>query len=105
MNKPYCVALQEAPDLPMRDRIEAEVRFARELERALGGEEAVAETYRSWINATEADANELDAQTAEKAVRWPRAAEAATRAGLSKLGFAEAYFEVRLERGHADARG
>jgi hypothetical protein len=105
MNKPYTVALQEAPGLPVRDRIEAEVRFARELERALGGEDAVAETYRSWINASEADANELDAQTAEKAVRWPRAADAATRAGLSKLGFAEAYFEVRLARGHADARG
>jgi hypothetical protein len=105
MNKPYTVALQEAPGLPVRDRIEAEVRFARELERALGGEDAVAETYRSWINANEADASELDAQTAEKAVRWPRAAEVATRAGLSKLGIAEAFFEVRLARGHADARG
>ena len=30
--KPYTVALQEASDLPMRERIEAEVRFARELE-------------------------------------------------------------------------
>jgi hypothetical protein len=104
MNKPYTVALQEAGDLPMRDRIEAEVRFVHQIERALGGEEAVAETYRSWIDASECEANALDAQTAEKAVRWPRAADSATQAALSNLGIAEAYFEVRLERRHANAR-
>jgi hypothetical protein len=35
MNKPYTVALHEARDLSLRERIEAEVRFAGELERAL----------------------------------------------------------------------
>jgi hypothetical protein len=105
MNKPYIVALQEARDLSLRQRIQAEVRFAAELERALGGEDAVAETYRCWISASQVDTSELDAQTATNAVRWPRAAEAATRSALSKLVSAEAYFDVRLARGHADARG
>jgi hypothetical protein len=104
MNKPYIVALQEARDLSLRQRIQAEVRFAAELERALGGEDAVAETYRCWISASQVDTSELDAQTATNAV-WPRAAEAATRSALSKLVSAEAYVDVRLARGHADARG
>jgi hypothetical protein len=103
MNKPYTVALQEARDLPVRDRIDAEVRFARELERTLGGEDAVADVYRSWITANESEATHLDTDTAEKAVRWPRAADAASHAALSKVGMCEAYFEVRLERRPVDA--
>jgi hypothetical protein len=99
MTKPYIVALHEARDLPVRERIEAEVRFARELERALGGEQAVAEVFKAWRDASESDANELDRVTAEKAVRWPRAVDAATQAGFSKLGaMGEAHFEIRLER-------
>lgn len=101
MPKPYIVALQDASALPPPIRIEAEVRFARELERALGGEEAVAEALSSWMEASESEASTLDAATAASAVRWPRAVEAATRAGLSKLGECEAYFEVRLDRHQA----
>jgi hypothetical protein len=104
MNKPYTVAIHEARDLSVRERIDAEVRFARALERSLGGEQAVADVYRSWISANESDAGDLDVQTAEMAVRWPRAADAATQAGLSNVGMSEAYFEVRLERRPADGR-
>lgn len=100
MTKPYTVALQEAHDLPMRERIEAEVRFARELERALGSADAVADVYRAWMDASEYEACQIDASTAVKAVRWPRVADAATQAGLSKLGaIGPAHFEIRLERG------
>lgn len=35
----YSVALQHARDMSVRDKIEAEVRFSRELERVLGGAE------------------------------------------------------------------
>lgn len=103
MTKPYTVALQEARDLPMRERIEAEVRFAKELERALGGEDAVAEVYKAWLDASESEANQIDTSTAMKAVRWPRAADAARQAGFSKLGdIGEAHFEVRFERHERD---
>lgn len=95
----YTVALQDGRDLPTRERIDAEVRFARELERALGGEEAVADVYRAWVEASESEANQIDTSTAVKAVRWPRAVDAATRAGFSKLGdVGEAHFEIRLGR-------
>lgn len=40
-----------------------------------------------------------DKETAVKAVRWPRAFDAANRAGFSKLGdIGAANFEIRLER-------
>jgi hypothetical protein len=95
----YTVALQDGRDLPTRERIDAEVRFARELERALGGKEAVAEVYKAWMDASEFEANQIDNSTAVKAVRWPRAFDAARQAGFSKLGdIGEAHFEVRLER-------
>jgi hypothetical protein len=41
--KPYLVAL-EADDVTARDRVEAEVRFAKWLERVLGGEDSLADT-------------------------------------------------------------
>lgn len=98
MDKPYTVALRDA-DLPVPARIDAEVRFARELERALGGAEEVAETYRAWLEASESEANQLAAGTAALAVRWPRAMDAAVQAGLRNIGdIGEAHFEVRLER-------
>jgi hypothetical protein len=95
----YTVALQDGRDLPTRERIDAEVRFARELERVLGGEDGIAEVYRAWMEASESEANQIDTSTATKAVRWPRAFDAARQAGFSKLGdIGEAHFEVRLER-------
>ena len=102
MNKPYTVSLQDASDLPARERIEAEVHFVRELEKALGGEEAVVEVYRCWLDASESGANEIDGRTAANAARWPKAADAARQAGLRKLGdVGPAHFEVKLERGRA----
>lgn len=99
MNKPYTVALLDFQDLPMRERVDAEVRFARELERSLEGEDLVAEVYRAWVSSSESNANEIDKETAVKAGRWPRAFDAANRAGFSKLGdIGAANFEIRLER-------
>lgn len=102
MGKPFVVALLEARDLPVAERINAEVRFLRELERALGGPNEVAAVYRAWIDASENDATNVDSNTAKQAVRWPKAAEAAHRAGFRDIGdIGEAHFEVRLFRAAA----
>ena len=47
MLKPFSVSLQGVEDLPQAERISAEVRFIKELERNLGGEEAVVCIYRA----------------------------------------------------------
>jgi hypothetical protein len=102
MPKLYSVVLQDAQDLPMRGRIEAEIRFASELEDVLGGPEYVAETYQAWIEVSGSEANRVDRHTALNAARWPVALNAATQAGLGRLGeVGHAHFEVRLERARA----
>ena len=98
MNSPYSVSLQRFEALPASDRIAAEIRFAKELERSLGSGEAVAEVYRAWCNTAEADASKLSAATSPLAVKWPKAFDAAQRAGLKNIGEGDAHFELRLER-------
>ena len=99
MVHPYTVALAEAPQLSSSHRITAEARFAAVLERSLGGAEAVALTYRAWINASESAATDVDQTTASLAVLWPRAFDTAQQAGFRELGeLPGAHFEIRLER-------
>ena len=99
MAHPYTVALEEAPELSSSHRITAEARFAAVLERSLGGPDAVASTYRAWVNASESAASDLDQATASLAVLWPRAFDTARQAGFREIGeLAGAHFEVRLER-------
>ena len=99
MTNSFTVALLDARDLPARDRIDAEARFARELERVLGGPGLVAETYSAWLEVSESEASHVDRDTATNAVRWPVAMNAAMLAGFSKFGdIGEAHFEIRLER-------
>jgi hypothetical protein len=99
MSTPYTVALQDARDLPQRDRIAAEVRFATELERRLGGAQGVAQVYAAWVAASETEASQLDCDTTTLAVRWPSAVDAALRAGFHRLGdIGDARFVVKLER-------
>ncbi len=101
MAHPYTVALEDAPELPARNRITAEARFAAILESKLGGPDAVACTYRAWVNASESAAGDVDQATASLAVQWPRAFETARQAGLREVGeLPGAHFEVRLERQH-----
>jgi hypothetical protein len=70
MTKPHNVALQGARCLFLREGIEAESRFARQIE----------------------------AVTDLKAVRWPRALGAAVWAGYSKVVLVcEAHFDITLE--------
>ncbi|MES2946550.1 MAG: hypothetical protein V4772_27090 [Pseudomonadota bacterium] len=102
MNPPYAVALCGVDGLPPAERITAELRFVRELEKSLGGSEAVVRVYRAWGDASESDTSELDHETVNLAMKWPKAFELAQRAGLKNIGDEDAYFEIRLER-HAIA--
>ena len=101
MDRPYSVALQGIYDMPSNERIAAEVRFVKELEKSLGGAEAVVAVYRAWLDASECDASELSAETSSLAVKWPKAFDMAQRAGLKNVGEGDAHFEVHLQRQHA----
>lgn len=94
---PHYAVHFECPALPPKIRIEAEVRFAKSLERALGGPAAVVAAYAAWTSATEDGADEPSPEVVATVQRWQRAADAARRAGLQDVGEAEeAYFEVRI---------
>lgn len=92
----YTVVLRDAPSsLPADARIAAETRYARELERALGGPEEVATALDAVLSLEGADM----ISTADKAMaeRWQKASGTARDRALSQIGEAEeAYFEVRL---------
>ena len=89
----YTVTLQDCPDeVPERARAQAEARYAKALEQALGGPEEVAaalDTMSGLEGASQADL--------ELAARWAKACTAARQAGFRDLGEAECmYFDVRL---------
>jgi hypothetical protein len=96
---PYTVTLEDFPEISDKHRQEAERRFRRTLERALGGEDSVIPAYKAWQAAEESSAGDLTADEVALAKRWLAAAGRARNDGFTDLGEApEAYFEVRLER-------
>jgi hypothetical protein len=97
MDKPYVVSLQGVDGLPAAERISAELRFIKELERSLGSADAVVDVYRAWRDACECEASELSPLTSSLAVKWPKAFDLAQRAGLKNIGESDAHFELRLE--------
>ncbi|MFC6284945.1 MULTISPECIES: hypothetical protein [Polaromonas] len=96
MEKPYVVSLETLTALPAAEKISAEMRFIKELDKSLGGPESVVSTFMAWKEACESDAAELSADVASLAVKWPKAFEAAQRAGLKSIGEGEAHFELHL---------
>lgn len=95
----YTITLEDFPDITDKHRHEAEQRFRRTLERALGGEDGVMPAYKAWQAAEESAESELTAEEVGLARRWLAAASRARQDGFNGLGEApEAYFEVRLER-------
>lgn len=98
MDKPYSVSLQDVESLPIAERISAEVRFVKEIEKSLGSAEDVVATYRAWLEASECEASELSAGTSSLAIKWPNAFGTAQRAGLKNIGEWDAHFELHLER-------
>ncbi|MEO8858753.1 MAG: hypothetical protein ABI343_17360 [Burkholderiaceae bacterium] len=104
MDDLYSVALTDAGDIPMAERIAAEVSFVKELERTLGTPDEVVRVYRAWTEVMESESAVLHIESAERAYLWPKAAEAANRAGFRGLGdLGEAHFEMRLNRSPASA--
>lgn len=101
MDKPYSVALQGIDGMPSNERIAAEVRFIKELEKSLGGPDAVVAVYSAWLDASTCDASELSAETSTLAVKWPKAFDVAQRGGLKTVGESDGHFELRLQRQHA----
>ena len=100
MDKPYSVALQGVYGMPDNERIGAEVRFIKELEKSLGGADAVVAVYRAWLDASACDASELSLETSSLAVKWPKAFGVAQRAGLKSVGEGDGHFELYLQRQH-----
>ncbi|MBB5213434.1 hypothetical protein [Parapusillimonas granuli] len=95
----YTITIQDAPnDLPERTRQDAEQRFRRTLERALGGPDAVLAAYRAWQTAEETAESEMTADDIALAKRWIAAAARARNDGFRDVGETEAWFEVRLDR-------
>jgi hypothetical protein len=95
----YTITLQDAPtDITDRARRDAEERFRRVLERALGGSDAVPLAYRAWQQAEETAETETSAEDITLAKQWIAAATRARNDGFRDLGETEAYFEVKMER-------
>lgn len=93
----YVVALKGWPELPARERIAAEVRFATEFECALGGAEAIPEAWTAYMDALEAGTD--DPGVAECA--FVRARESAAVAGWQGLAKPPgAYFALETEGDH-----
>ncbi|VCU71352.1 hypothetical protein PIGHUM_03433 [Pigmentiphaga humi] len=94
----YTVTLQDYPQIPDDLRQQAERRYARALEKSLGGSEALALAYKAW-NWAEESFGDLSEEEKTLALRWQRAALKAAQEGFSSLGQVDsAYFEVRLDR-------
>ncbi len=95
----YTVTLEDFPEIPDDLRLQAERRFSRTLERALGGVEEIAPAYKAWSTAEDSSEDELSTEEIELAKRWQKASMKARQEGFNGLGESpEAYFEVRLER-------
>ncbi len=94
----YTITIQDFPEIPANARHEAERRFSRTLERALGSDDVVP-AYKAWTLAEDGSESDLSEEERGLAVRWLKAATRARQEGFNGLGDApEAYFEVRLDR-------
>ena len=92
---PYTVSLQEFPGLPFDAQRQAEQRFRRALDKALG-EERVDPVLRAFQVAADSSAEDLSKEDFALASAWPKAYDLARTAGFRDLGAAEeAFFEVR----------
>lgn len=95
----YTITLQDAPaDIPEKARRDAEQRFQRTLERALGGPDAVIAAYKAWQTAEDTAESEMAPEDVDLVKRWIAAAGRAQSDGFRDLGESEAWFEVRVEK-------
>ncbi len=87
---PYTVALRDLSELPPDRRATAEARYARALERQLGGPEGVAGSLAAVQRLQRHAASGADAVA--QIHRWARAVSVARRIALRGLGQVEGVF-------------
>ena len=93
----YSITLNDPPsETPERARKDAENRYQKTLERALGGPDEVIVAYRAWQTAEETSEAEMSEEDISMAKKWLTATSRARNDGLRDLGETEAWFEVRL---------
>jgi hypothetical protein len=93
----YTVSLRDYPgDVPAPHRIAAETRYARELEKQLGGSAQVVAALDTLSNLEDSPPEVVSPGDLALLRHWGRASVAAKQAGFRDLGEADgAYFEVR----------
>ncbi|NMM78842.1 hypothetical protein B2J88_48850 [Rhodococcus sp. SRB_17] len=94
----YTVTLRDYPEqLPATERIAAEARYARELEKQLGGPEQVAAALDTMASLEESPPQQLSPGDLTLLKAWGKASVAARQAGFRGLAEASsAYFDVWL---------
>ena len=94
----YTVTLRDYPEeLPAKERIAAETRYAKVLEKQLGGPEQVAAALDTLNNLEESPPEVVSPGDLTLLKAWGKASTAAKQAGFRDLGEGDgAYFEVRL---------
>lgn len=92
----YTVTLCDYPGLPETERGKAEARYARVLERQLGGAEQVSSVLSMVQRLEDTPPEEISDEAKAQFARWMKAARAAAEAGMQGLGEGESsFFEVR----------
>ncbi len=94
---PYVVSLRDCPGVSLRDRMAAEVRYCKALERRLGSPEAVADALRAALAIEAAKPADLSPEQRLAQARWQQANAAARLLGLNDLAnVTGGRFDVRL---------
>ena len=94
----YTVALRDYPELPLKERLAAEVRYCRALERRLGPPEDVVHALRAVEQLADGgSADEPSAEELKLVAHWRIATDAARQAAMQGLGESpESWFDVRM---------
>ena len=94
----YVVALRDYPEeVPAKERIAVEARYAKILEKQLGGPEQVAAALSTMHSLEESLPEVVSPGDLTLLKAWGKACVAAKQAGFRDLGEGDgAYFEVRL---------
>lgn len=95
----FRVALCDYPDLSDEQRTRAETRYARTLERQLGGQEAVCQHLSLLQHLEDAPPEDITEDAKAAYHRWAKAVRAAAEVGMQGLGAEDGcFFEVLLEK-------
>jgi hypothetical protein len=94
----YTVTLSDYPDLPAKERMAAEARYCKALERRIGPPEDVAHVLKAIERLTDdSEVSEPSDETRKLVSHWHLACNVARTAGLQGLGdLPEAWFNVRV---------